>query len=476
MRHLRVFLANIGFSRRPHTAVSPPLGLLYLAAHLRNNFDVELRVVNQRVYNFSHDILVRQAVDLQADIIGLRAATAQAHHIPYLTKAFKQALPGAWIVLGGPHVSAAGVGAFKGTEVDIGVIGEGERPLEAIVQARSGEGELDDIPGILWRDEHGDVVANPGMFPPIEDLDSLPFPAYDLIDLSAYWKHQSFPAILRRRYISLFSSRGCPYNCNYCHHIFGKKFRGHSAERIVDEIQYFQRKYNIDDFEFLDDAFNLSHKRLSQFCDLVQERGLHTRLVLPNGVRTDVLTESEIEALVDAGLYFCSFALESGSPRIQKMIGKNLDIPKFIENVDAAADKGVFCNGYAMLGFTGETEDDMRQTIDAACRSSLHTCRFFTVTPFPGTTLYEEAKQRCPEQLARLDYANMDYDQVFVNLSDVPDRRFFYYQRKANRKFYNLKRFVRIIRDHPQPIATLAYAPAHILRNAKGVLVRPKTA
>ena len=173
---------------------------------------------------------------------------------------------------------------------------------------------------------------------------------------------------------------------------------------------------------------------LSGFLDLLHERDLKIEIAFPNGVRTDILREEEIEGLVDAGLYFCSFALESGSPRIQRMMGKNLNISKYLENVEIAVSKGVFSNGFVMFGFPSETEEDMQQTVDVACESRLHTASFFTVTPFPSTEIYGIAVQKRPEIVSQIDYEDMEYCLVSVNISDVPDSRLYHYQRKANRK------------------------------------------
>jgi len=127
-------------------------------------------------------------------------------------------------------------------------------------------------------------------------------PAYDLIDLPRYWTHQTIAPMSRRRYVSLLTSRGCPYHCIFCHSIFGKHMRMHSAERVVAEIDHFRRRYGVDDFEFIDDTFNYSSKRTSEICDQLRIKGLRLRLAIPNGIRADLLTEEDTEALADAGL------------------------------------------------------------------------------------------------------------------------------------------------------------------------------
>jgi radical SAM superfamily enzyme YgiQ (UPF0313 family) len=444
---------------------------MYLASYLRAKFKAEVRIIDQLLDNSRNQQLVKKIIDFNPDIVGLSAMIPTAHNLPELTGLIRTALPQSLILLGGGYVSSFAEKALHKTAAHAAVPGEGERAFEEIIRAYfDGGGDLSSIPGIFWRDSHEDIVSNPGGRLYIEDLDSLPFPAYDLIDLPAYWKHQSFSSIIKSRYASLFSSRGCPYNCIYCHRIFGQKFRFHSAGRIIEEIQYLQKLYHINDVEFLDDIFNLNHKRVFEFCDLLKKNGMRLKLSFPNGVRTDILTEQEMLALKEAGLYFCSFSLESGSPRIQELIGKNLDIEKFLKNVELAVSCGIFCNGYSMLGFPTETEAEINRTIDVVCHSRLHTTSFFTVTPFPNTEVYHHVMQTSPEKLSGICYDDMEYATIHCNLSAVPDEMLFSYQRRAHRRFYlNPNRVFRIFRDYPSPWSLPFILPVLLSRLTKGL-------
>jgi len=258
----------------------------------------------------------------------------------------------------------------------------------------------------------------------------------------------------------LLSSRGCPNQCSYCHTIFGKQFRAHSPERMVEEIAHFTRTYGIRDVEFQDDIFTHDPDRVFAFADLLRKKGLAIRMALPNGVRGDMLTTDVIDALKASGLYYWSLALESGSPRIQTLIGKRLDIPRFLKAVETAVARRIFTNGFSMLGFPTETEDEMRQTIRVACDAAFHTGSFFTVTPYPNTLLYDQVTVSNPERLANIDYVNRDFSRMRVNLSDVPDELFYRLQRTANRRFFlNPRRLARILRDYPNPFALARYVP-----------------
>jgi len=463
MKRLRVVLASVGLRRPIFWMVSPPLGIMYLGAYLRSKFKADIHLINQKLHNISDDRLVQEIVNFDPDVVGLSAITASAQNLAGVTRAVRRELPDVLMLLGGPHVYSYQENALAGTAADAAVVGEGELALEAIVRARFEGGSLADVPGIFRVDKSGEIVKNPGSIPVIQDLDSLPLPAYDLIDLPTYWRRKSNNPIPRRKYAALFTSRGCPYQCIYCHKAFGTQFRYHSAERIVDEIEYVQRLFGVKDFEFVDDVFNLNKKRLLAFCDLIDRRNVRTGLAFSNGIRTDQLDQDTIDALVGAGLYFSCFPLESGSPRMQKMMGKNLDIPRYLENVERAVASGVFAHGCAMIGFPEETEQEMQMTVDVTRRSRLHTCSYFSVAIYPNTPLWETATQIRPKQMAHLAPEDMNFSNMTINLTAVSDERLAYYRRKANRRFYvNPVRALRIIRDFPRPLSLPRYIAHHI--------------
>lgn len=465
MKRFRIVLAYIG-KRPPGLPLSaPPLGILYLASYIRSFFNADILLIDQKLKDYTNDQVVRLAYDFKADVIGLSAMTPGAHNLSYVTQGIKTMLPESLIVLGGPFVSSYGIEALESTAADAAVPGEGEITFKRIIRAHFDGHDLSGVPGIFIRDQYGRVARNPGVVPIIENLDDLPLPAYDLINLTDYWKAQSVVPIPKRKYASLFSSRGCPYQCIYCHNIFGKQPRFHSADRVIDEIQYMQKQYGVNDFEFIDDIFNINKKRMFEFTKQVKKKNIDIKLMFPNALRTDILTEDEIVALVDAGLVFSSFALETGSPRLQKMIRKNLDIDKFLKNIETAVSHGVFANGFAMMGFPTETEAELQETINVACASRLHTISFFSVTPFPNTRLYEIARQQQPDRIQEVNYKDMEFAGISVNLSEVSDERLFYYQRKANRRFYlSPRRLARIIAGFPQPHLLPLYFPVFIKR------------
>lgn len=467
MPGLRFFVASVGHRTLRFPLITPPIGIMYLAAIARERFGADVKIVNQRLHNISNDTLVRDAVNFSPDIIALSAFTPNKKDLADICAKIKAVLPGVLLLVGGPHVTAAGAEVLNETQADIAVPSEGETALEMIVTRYLSSRAWDEIPGMFWRN-NDEIIVNPGKIDLIDNLDTLPFPAYDLANLPAYWRKQSMPPVSYRKYATLMSSRGCPYGCKWCHNIFGRKFRSHSAERIIEEILYYNKKYGVRDFEFQDDIFNMDHARLIEFCELVHKNNLKIKLAFPNGLRTDILEESEIDALVSAGTYFCAFALETGSPRLQQEMGKRLDINRFLHNVEYAVNKGIFSTGFIMLGFPTETAEEMKTTIEVACGSALHTASFFNVTPFPNTAVFEMAMKTHKEKILKHDYSNHDYASSRLNISSEPDEVVFHLQSQANKQFYSPKRIFRIIRDTPAPSQLFLYIPHYIDRLMKG--------
>ena len=346
-------------------------------------------------------------------------------------------------MIGGPHASGFGAELLDTTCADCVVVGEGELTCEHLLRIwQEGSRDFSAVPGLVWRSAEGECLTNPGSEPVIEDLDTLPFPAYDLIDLRSYWRLWSMSIVPPpRRYVSMFTSRGCPYGCIYCHDIFGKRFRAQSPERIVDELEYYVRTYGIKEVEFFDDIFNLQGRRVIEFSERVRRRNLKVSIYFPNALRTDILTAEVAEALADAGTRMSAFALESGSPRIQSLIHKHLNIPKYLEGVAMLAKRRVFTYGFIMFGFPTETEADMQMTVDVVRQSKLHVVYPWVVTPYPKTELFDVALRLKPERMAGINYAGSDYLLYpCVNLSEVSDQVLRSYLFKSNRVLFSKSR------------------------------------
>ncbi|MCA9774561.1 MAG: radical SAM protein, partial [Myxococcales bacterium] len=272
------------------------------------------------------------------------------------------------------------------------------------------------------------------------------FPAWDLVDVEAYYDAPRFtPSYARREYMSLFTSRGCPYRCTYCHDIFSKKFNAHSPERVMAEIDAIVENYGVGELVIVDDIFNIDRKRAQKICEMIVERGYDFRLEFPNGLRADQMSEELLHWMKKAGTYRVVYAIETASPRLQKFTKKHVNLVKMNEIITMTAKMGIFTHGVHMLGFPGETREELETTIQYACKSNLHTANFFVVNPFDGTELADQVREMgIPVNVG--DSNNFDYFKNNFKLSEVGTDELMYLVRKAHMRFYwSPRRIVRLM-------------------------------
>jgi anaerobic magnesium-protoporphyrin IX monomethyl ester cyclase len=385
--------------------MSPPLGVLYLAASLRRQLEqrVAVQALDARLYSLSPEEVVRNVRD--ADVVGLSVENLEARVAKEIAVLLKRLDPSKIVVVGGPYAH------YRGEEVletcpDIDWAFDGESDLvfpEAIRRLADGE-PFDGIRGMHFRRD-GEIV-NPVGVDTVLDLDALPIAAWDLVDFEAYGDAQSFNVWRKKRlYGSLFTSRGCPYKCAYCHDIFGKKFRWRSAEHVLREITMLVDQYGVEEFQIVDDIFNLHKPRLKKiFAGLEERYGVgRLRFCFPNGLRGDILTEDVLQTLKRGGTYEITVAIETVTPRLQTLVQKNLDIPKVGNFIDYCWKEGILVRGFFMLGFPTESVKELLSTVWYALRSHLTFAAFFTVIPQPETPLYDLAKNADEKALAQVN-------------------------------------------------------------------------
>jgi radical SAM superfamily enzyme YgiQ (UPF0313 family) len=432
---------------------TPPLGLLYIAASLRKRLGAEVRLVDAM---FDPGILetVRRAVrELKPDVVGISALTAEFFLAHRIAAAVKAENPGIPVVMGGPHSSSDPEGVTQDANVDAVVIGEGEDTFTELTRLIASQGPrwrepgtLRGVAGLAFRVESELEVTAPR--PPIQDLDSLPFPAWDLIDYKKFWKVGGMASMGTRPYMPMFTSRGCPYRCVFCHQLFGKAFRARSPESVAGEAAMIH-KLGAAHIEILDDIVNFDPDRFDRMLELMLERNLHPVLSFPNAIRADIMRESSMDLLKRVGVGEVSVAVETASERLQKLLNKNLSLDKVSRTIDMLADRRIFTRGFFILGLPTETEEELRSTIRFAQSSRLHLALFFTPNPFPNTELYKMFARagKLPAEVSSIDY---EYHGSPFNASEVSDRAYRMLYRWAYYGFYlNPLRGYRIARDGP---------------------------
>lgn len=431
----------------------PPMGLLYIAANLRAKLGAEVRLLDAM---FEPDILKLVAAEVRAsrpDVVGISALTAEsflAHKLAAAVKGEDRTVP---VVMGGPHPSSNPGEVLGDPNIDAAAIGEGEETFTELARVIAEEGPhwldpkvIHKVAGLAVRGEGGVEYTLPRA--PIQDLDSLPFPAWDLIDYKKFWATGGMATVGIRPYLPIFTSRGCPYHCVFCHQIFGKKFRARSPENVAEEVALIH-KLGTKHIEVLDDISNFDPDRFDRMLQLLLERGLQSVLSFPNAIRADLMRESSIDLLKRVGTGEVSVAIETASERLQKLLKKNLSLDKVSRTINLMADRRIFTRGFFILGLPTETEAEMRATIRFAHESRLHIALFFNPNPFPNTEMYDmfaKAGKLRPDA----NTIDFEYFGAPFNASDMPDATYRRLYRRAYYGFYlNPVRAYRIARDGP---------------------------
>lgn len=380
--------------------IEVPLAFLYLSAFLKAHLDdsVQVEMIDLRLERQPADALEKKLRLFAPDLIGVSLLSMDRAFLPRWCDFIKACAPSATIVIGGPFATYEFDAALKATPaVDCAVMGEGEITFFNLVTALQNGKDFYSINGIAYLSDYQAVCNAPE--PYIEDLDTLPFPDYEILGNYRYCDFSHLPmnaVIAEKKYTLVISSRGCPYRCAYCHSMFGKKTRKRSTANFVAEIKWLYDVHGIREFHIADDIFNIDRKRMHEILHCIIDQGLNIKIAFPNGLRGDILTPEDLQLLKRAGIYTITFAVETASREIQQAIHKNLNIDRVMDNIAFSSNIGIINKGTFMLGFPDESLQSIKATMDLARKSKLDMAAFFAVMPFRNTELATMAKQMYP--------------------------------------------------------------------------------
>ena len=460
---LRIGFVNLRARTKDwHHVIMVPMGLMYLSAALKKAFGerVEIRLFDCTTFPEQQepDAAIRAWLEeFRPALLGIRGFSSQADEFPIVARIAKEVDPAMVVVAGGPHASTNSPTLYAIPELDFVAPYEGEEVLvEVVANLLAGE-PIDGLAGLGRRDAVGNARMNLAR-PQIQDLDALPFPDYDLIDLERYQERVTMTAFLpRARFTSLFTSRGCYYRCSYCHTNFGKKMRYRSPENVLEEMRWLIEERGVREFQIIDDIFNADRERALAIFDGIVRRGWKIALAFPNGLRADRMDEEFIHAAREAGTYYWALAVESASPRIQKQIYKFNKLDKVFDAIELSDRHGVFTCTFNMLGFPSESELEMHATVDYTLRSAAHITHFFVVTPYEGTTMHQELErwgiraEELGEEL--LGFQNFSGSDAHASLSPVPRSRIQELIVDGVRRFFfDARRLARMIELSPNAV------------------------
>lgn len=473
----KILLIKAAYRKQKVKSLTQPLGIMYISSFIKKvSRDFDIRLFDNRF--FSDNSRVEKVIrEYDADIVGISSITQEAQNMHDIADIVKRHNRNTVVIAGGPHPTQFFEDVLMDRNIDFVIRGEGEEAFFELVEKIKKDENIGLLNGVAYR--RGEEIIDGGRAILRMDINELPLPDYESIDMEDYFRYFSMATIGKRRYAAISTSRGCPYECIYCHNLFGRRFRYMSPERVITEIDYLVRRYKVTDIEFVEDIFNLNRERAEKILDMLIERNYKLKLAFPNGLRSDMLDRGLLEKFRKAGTIFISFAIETGSFEQQKNIKKRLDLEKARKAIDMAVDMGILCNGFFMLGFPNETKEEIKRTIDFALNSRLHTAYFFIVNPFKGTELYNVNRERIDAVAISDKYDEYSYFLGRFNLSEVPTQELLKMQRNAYIGFYlNPKRLIRLLRIYmniPSGIKFLLYYGLKTLyligdRAVKGIL------
>ena len=439
---MRVALINPSFNNygglSGHGGSMAPINLCYLAGYGRQQHpDTEFTIIDAEAHAHTYQDTVDAVADVDPQLIGITANTCAFDTVIQLSNNLKERFPKAKLIIGGSHPSALPEQTLHDAPADFVVIGEGELQLSQVIgQMKDRDEDWSKLKGVVYRDHDGNEKWGPTQ-ELIEDLDTIPFPARDLIDNNLY-----FPAPTKRvrggPHTLLVASRGCPYNCGFCsaQTVWTRKIRGRSPANIVAEVEQCIETYGIHSFNFTDELFTVKKERVLVICGAFVKNKLDMNWVC--SARAHHLDKETLDAMREAGCREISFGIEAGNEDILKNIDKALDLKEAERVVNLTKKSGIKTHASYMFGYLGETEETMKQTISFAKKLNTEIAAFFIASPLPGTPFYREALEKgyIKDDVSWINYSPLSNEQGVISYPNLSAETIRKWHRKAIRSYY----------------------------------------
>ncbi len=364
---------------------SPPIGLAYIAAVLKqNNFNVN--ILDAEAFNMNETETIKSILNENVNLVGFTVTTPLIYLVKQLCEKLKKENSNIKTVIGGPHVSALPKETLENNAFDYIIFGEGEYTFLELVQNLNDKKDLSEILGLGYKDKTGLHINNKRHL--INNLDTLPFPAYELLPTEKY-----INMYFKKKFALMISSRGCPYQCIFCgsSSTFGHNVRYRSPKNFVDEIEYIIKTQKINRFLFTDDTFTLNKQHTIEICKLILERGINIKFICSS--RANTFDEERAKYLKQAGCWMITFGVESGDEEILKIIKKGITKEQVRTAIGIAKKYGIHTHASYMIGNPTETLETINNTIKFAYELNTDFAQFSISTPFPGTELWDIAKK-----------------------------------------------------------------------------------
>lgn len=444
----------------------PPIGLGYLATALRNHGLADVTILDCVKEKLDYKTFKKRVKNWKPDVVGFQVFSHDLASLDKSLKIVKKINPKISTIAGGPHPSGLPeemLNKFK--NLDFAFCGEGEIGLPLLLKSLGNKKSFSKIPGLCWRNGRK-ISVNPQIFP--QDLDSLGFPAWDLLKPQEYPNAPQGVIFKNLPIAPIMATRGCPFACTFCAGwtISGKRVRRRSVGHVLKEIELLYKKYGVREIHFLDDNFTLKRDYVEEFCRQLLKKDFKISWCCPNGVRLDTLNKQLLKLMRKAGCYYVSVGIESGSDRILSLMKKGITIQKIQKMVKMVNEAGMTINGFFILGYPGETKKDIFKTIKFAKSLGLTRAAFYNYLPLPRTESYLKLLASGEIKEKEIDWSQIFQTDVPLAPKGISPKELKNWQRRAHLEFY-LRPIImwRLIRE----IRTLQQFK-YILKRAKAYL------
>ena len=381
-----IYEGNFRPNYQPSRNYEPPLGLGYIASYLNMRGHI-CKIIDGQVNNDSPKVFMNKILNENPDVVGLTGYTRNRFNVLRLVDLLKNANPKLVTVLGGPHFGQTAEELLrKKKTVDYVINGEGERSLFFLLDYLQGKKCAEEVDGLVYR-QNGRVMSNPSKRLTYDEIPDIDWSLFELEQYSVSTRGVPF----KGKVISIGSSRGCPNQCIFCSNqaCWGSKLILMPPKRIVDQIEFLNKKYGYTFFNFIDDTFTMSKKHVYAFCDELVSRNLNitwAALARIHTVDLDLLKKMKASGCVKV-----AYGIESGSENVLKTIKKRIDLKDAIETIRISAELDFYVIAFFMYSHPGETLKDFKKTIKLAREIDLLSKRVTATLSlskiFPGTEL-----------------------------------------------------------------------------------------
>jgi len=412
----------------------PPMGLAYLAAVVRD-YGYPTMIFDANIEAESQKKLKQILAEFKPTIVGLSFTSVLADSAKQTAVLVKEINPEIKVIAGGYHPTVKPEEVIADPNFDVVFVGEAEISLiEWLRHLEGGADNWQEINGLVFRHQGGVIKTAPREL--IPNLDTLPFPAYDLLPIERY----STLSTIRRPYVTFIRSRGCPFQCIFCgvQKMFGRRYRCQSPEKTISDIDLLVKNFGVKEISFRDSDFLINKDNVEKFCQLMIDR--HYDLVWTCNARVDMINDKILLLMKKAGCHLVTFGVESGSQEILDQLKKGITVAQ-IEAAAAAAKKVKMKFTFdIILGGIGETPDSIAETNRLLKKLNPDYVAFNYLTAFPGSELYDEAlKSHWFIEGKTNDYS---YENLNLNATKMTNQELAQVLRRSLASFYFRPRYI----------------------------------